>query len=126
MTDRSRQRLTLEVLLLTGAFIASLFFNGKDIVFFALSLGAIALWAMLIHHDFYRRAHPLPLNLFTVCLFGFWLWLGIHSLFATVSYVSMVNFWWVGNLFLTALTSLTGDFAKAVKAARRKITRHCC
>ena len=86
----------LSALLVTGAFVASLFFNGIDLRFFALTF--ILLIAALINTTIvmYRQGSQIGNLLIPVTLLLFWLWLGISNVFSPVIYLSTVNFWWIG------------------------------
>jgi len=99
----------VNALLVTGAFVASLFFNGIDLRFFALTF--ILLFAALISTAIvmYRQGLQIGNLLIPVTLLLFWLWLGISIVFSPVIYLSTVNFWWIGIFPLTFLIFYFSD-----------------
>jgi O-antigen ligase len=86
----------LNLTLVIGAFIASLFFNGIDIRFFALAYLFLLGWIFSSGISTYRKGYELGNLLIPVSIILFWLWLGIDIVFSPVFYLSVVNFWWVG------------------------------
>lgn len=86
----------LNLALVTGAFISSLFFNGIDIRVFALVFILLLGWLFSNGINGYRNGYVLGNLLIPVCILLFWLWLGINIPFSQVVYLSVVNFWWVG------------------------------
>ncbi len=93
----------LNALLVTGAFISSLFFNGIDIRFFALTFLLLLAWVLINSIVMYRQGTQTGSLLIPVVITLFWLWLGIDIVFSQVVYLSTVNFWWVGVFPLTFL-----------------------
>ena len=91
----------LNLALILGAFIATLFFNGIDIRFFALAYALLFAWLLLSGIYNYRKAYLLGNLAIPVSLLLFWIWLGINIVFSQVFYLSLVNFWWVGIFVLT-------------------------
>ena len=87
---------TLNALLVTGAFMSSLFFNGIDLRFFALTFLLLLLWIIINTILIYRQGTQIGSLLIPVVITLFWLWLGIDIVFSQVVYLSTVNFWWVG------------------------------
>ena len=94
---------TLNALLVTGAFMSSLFFNGIDIRFFALTFLLLLAWVLINSIVMYRQGTQTGSLLIPVVITLFWLWLGIDIVFSQVVYLSTVNFWWVGVFPLTFL-----------------------
>jgi len=86
----------LYVVLFAAAFIAALFFNGIRIEFFALSMVLLVLLLFTVLWRGYDHGMHIPATPVTIALTLFWAWLAITLLWTKVSYVSMVNFWWVG------------------------------
>jgi len=85
-------------MLVAGAWTAALFFNGENLIAFAVCLFLLSLW--LVHTLAAARQHGmrtgdpwLPLSAFV-----FLLWLGVDGLFSQVSYLSRLNLFWVGVL----------------------------
>ena len=91
----------LNALLVTGAFIASLFFNGIDIRFFALTFILLFSSLTLNTLNIYRHGWNMGHFLIPITLILFWIWLGISIFFSQVVYLSIINFWWVGVFPLT-------------------------
>ena len=86
----------LKALLVTSAFITSLFFNGIDIRFFALTFLLLIAWILINTITIYRQGTRIGDLLIPVVITLFWIWLGIDIAFSQVVYLSTVNFWWVG------------------------------
>ena len=86
----------LNLALIIAAFIASLFFNGIDIRFFALVFILLLGWILFSGITAYRKGYQIGNLLILVSMVLFWLWLGIDIVFSPVFYLSVVNFWWVG------------------------------
>ncbi|NNF95916.1 MAG: O-antigen ligase family protein, partial [Halobacteria archaeon] len=86
----------INTLLVLGAFIASLFFNGIDIRFFAFVYLLLLGWILSSGITVYRKGNEVGNLLIPVSMILFWLWLGIDIVFSQVFYLSVVNFWWVG------------------------------
>ena len=86
----------LNLALVCGAFIASLFFNGLDIRFFALVFVLLLGWLLSSGIKNYRKGYIVGNLLILGSVFLFWFWLGISIVFSQVTHLSMVNFWWVG------------------------------
>lgn len=78
------------------AFIASLFFNGIDIRYFALVFILLSGYILINGISIYRKGLESGSLLIPVSMILFWLWLGIDIAFSPVFYLSVVNFWWVG------------------------------
>lgn len=93
----------LNLTFILGAFIASLFFNGSDIRFFALVFVFLLGWLFTINLRAYPQGHQIGSWLLPTSIILFWLWLGLNVLFSPVVYLSVVNFWWVGIFPLTFL-----------------------
>ncbi len=91
-----RQLNTLSLILVFGAFIASLFFNGNDIRLFSLVLLLLIGWLLVSGITIYQQGYEIGNPLIPVSLILFWVWLGISIVFSPVFYLSVVNFWWVG------------------------------
>lgn len=95
-------------LLLGGAVVASLFFNGSVIEFFALSMGLLCLLALVLLWRAYGDAVEVPRTSLALFLTLFWAWLAVGVFWSRVPYVSAVNFWWVGSFaFVFWLAMLT-------------------
>jgi O-antigen ligase len=86
----------LNLLLIIGAFIATLFFNGFDIRFFAFAYILLLGWLFANGISIYSNGYSSGNLLLPVSMVLFWLWLGINILSSQVFYLSVVNFWWVG------------------------------
>ena len=86
----------LNLILVFGAFIASLFFNGIDIRLFALVFVLLIGWLLVSGIMLYRHGYEIGTSLIPVSMLLFWVWLGINIVFSPVFYLSVVNFWWVG------------------------------
>lgn len=93
----------ISLIFILGAFIASLFFNGIDIRFFALTYILLLGWLLTNSLCAYNRGFHVGNLLLPVSVILFWLWLGLTILFSPVAYLSVVNFWWVGIFPLTFL-----------------------
>lgn len=95
-------------LLLGGALVASLFFNGTYIEYFSVTMGLLSLLALTVVWRTYPDALRLPRSALAVLLTLFWAWLALGQLWSRVPYVSMVNFWWIGSFpFVYWLATLT-------------------
>lgn len=95
-------------LLLGGAVVASLFFNGSVIEFFALSMGCLCLLALVLLWRVYGGTVEVPRTSLALFLTLFWAWLAVGVFWSRVPYVSAVNFWWVGSFaFVFWLAMLT-------------------
>ncbi|MHA1569405.1 MAG: O-antigen ligase family protein, partial [Alphaproteobacteria bacterium] len=90
-------------LLILGALIAALFFNGYDIRYFALSMSLLTGWLAWTAWQLYRQPVTLGSTLLPTLMLLYWLWLAFSILFSQVTYLSVVNFWWVGALPLVFL-----------------------
>ena len=100
----------LYALLFGAAAVASLFFNGMRIEYFALSLFILFMLLYVILWRGYSRGLQIPKTPLAIALTLFWLWLAVTQLWSRVPYVSMVNFWWVGSACLVFwLMSLDPD-----------------
>lgn len=96
--------------LFTGSLIASLFFNGTIIEYFAVSLALLCLLTLAVLWRSYGDAMHLSRGALTLALTLFWAWLALGLLWSRVPYVSMVNFWWVGSFaFVFWLATLTPE-----------------
>ena len=93
----------LNLILIIGAFIASLFFNGIDIRLYAIAFILLLGWLFSSSLRAYSHGYQLGNLLLPACVILFWLWLGLNILFSPVAYLSVVNFWWVGIFPLTFL-----------------------
>lgn len=101
------------------ALMASLFFNGVNIEYFAIVfillclLFAVPLWQ---DHD---RKFAIPIRSpLVISALLFLVWLGITLLWSPVGYISAANFWWVGSGCLVfLLTTLIFDHDKAWRSA---------
>ena len=90
-------RLTyINALLITSALVASLYFNGLDIRFYALTLCLLFCSFAINTAHIYRHGWNLGNMLIPITVALFWLWLGISILFSQVTYLSIINFWWIG------------------------------
>ncbi len=97
-------------LLLAGALVASLFFNGTYIEYFAVSLALLCLLTLAVLWRGYDDTMHLSRGALTLALTLFWAWLALGLLWSRVPYVSMVNFWWVGSFaFVFWLATLTPE-----------------
>ena len=100
----------LNLSLIIGAFIASLFFNGYDIRFFAFAFILLLGWLFANGIRLYTKGYSSGNLLLPLSLVLFWLWLGINIFSSPVFYLSVVNFWWVGVFPLAFLAyTLTTD-----------------
>ncbi len=88
------------VLLFGLAFVASLFFNGVRIEFFAVSMGLLLFLLLSALWRGYEPGLKIPKTLLAIALTLFWVWLAATLLWSPVPYVSTVNFWWVGSAVL--------------------------
>ena len=86
----------LNLALVIGAFIASLFFNGIDIRYFSLVFILLIGWLFVSGITIYHKGYEIGNFLIPVSMILFWVWLGINIMFSPVFYLSAVNFWWVG------------------------------
>lgn len=86
--------------LLVAALIASLYFNGTYIEYFAASLLLLCLLALVVLWRGYPAGFQVPRSALSLLLTLFWAWLALGLLWSRVPYVSMVNFWWVGSFTL--------------------------
>lgn len=87
-------------LLLGGALVASLFFNGTHIEYFSVTMVLLCLLALVVVWRAYPDILQLPRSALAVLLTLFWAWLALGQLWTRVPYVSMVNFWWIGSFTL--------------------------
>jgi len=96
------------MVLFCGAMVASLFFNGSAIEFFAISMGFLWLLALGILWQKYQEGFTVPRSALALMLTLFWSWLGLSLFWSPVPYVSAVNFWWIGSVvFVYWLATLT-------------------
>ena len=86
----------VNALLISGAFISSLLFNGIDLRFFALTFILLTGWIITITISGYRQGIAPGNLLIPILVLLFWGWLGINIVFSQVLYLSIINFWWVG------------------------------
>lgn len=108
--------------LFAGSFIASLFFNGTYIEYFAASLLLLCLLMLVVLWRGYQEGFQVPRSALSLFLTLFWAWLALGLLWSRVPYVSMVNFWWVGSFTLVFwLAILTPDAERCWHWASRLV-----
>lgn len=109
-------------LLLVGALVASLFFNGTYIEYFSLTLALLSLLALTMVWRAYDEVLRVPRTALALLLTLFWGWLALGLLWSRVPYVSMVNFWWVGSFtFVFWLVTLTPETEHCWKWSSRAV-----
>ena len=85
------------------ALLAALFFDGTDIRFFTLSYFFIVLLMAGILSQRYQQALELPVNSLVILAITLLAWLGFSGFFATVRYLAIINFFWLGAFLLVFL-----------------------
>lgn len=94
---RDARRWILYPLLFCAALVASLFFNGVNIEYFAITFILLGLlFGVSLWHG-YDRVFSIPRSPLMLTIVLFWSWLGITLLWSPVVYISIANFWWVGG-----------------------------
>lgn len=101
----------LYVLLFCAALVASLFFNGANIEYFAIAFILLCLLFAVPVWRGYGRTFAVPVRgPLVISALLFLTWLGVTLLWSPVGYVSTANFWWVGSGCLVfLLTTLVFD-----------------
>jgi O-antigen ligase len=108
--------------LFAGSLIASLFFNGTVIEYFAVSLALLCLLTIAVLWRAYGEVLQLPRTALALLLTLFWGWLALGLLWSRVPYVSMVNFWWVGSFtFVFWLATLTPQAERCWRWSSRAV-----
>lgn len=109
-------------LLFGGALVASLFFNGTYIEYFAVSMIALCLLALVMLWRGYEQVFHVPRSPLSLLLTLFWVWLAFGLIWSRVPYVSMVNFWWVGSFtFIYWLATLAPQAERCWTWASRTV-----
>lgn len=83
--------------LFTAALVASLFFNGLRIEYFALSLSLLLVLWMTVLWRGYTGTVSIPLTAIVLWVTLYWGWLALTLIWGDVPYVNMANFWWLGS-----------------------------
>lgn len=91
-------------LILAGALFCSLFFNGVSVVFLSAAVCLLLIWTGSVFINQFQSGIVIAGTLLNVTLFMFWVWLGLSLFWTQVSYVSVLNFWWIGSLPLVFFT----------------------
>ena len=108
--------------LFAGALVASLFFNGTYIEYFALAGVLLTVLLLAVLWRGYNEGFRLPKTVLALSLALFWAWLALGLIWSRVPYVSMVNFWWVGSIALMFwLATLTPDIERCWQWASRVV-----
>lgn len=108
--------------LFAAGLVASLFFNGTYIEFFAASFVFLCLLLLAMLWRAYDSLLRLPRSALALSLTLFWAWLALGLLWSRVPYVSMVNFWWVGSFaFAFWLATLTPEAERCWRWSSRTV-----
>jgi len=104
----------LSPLLLTAAFVCTLFFNGSALTWFAAAMVCLILWVLHCGVLFYQQNMRITSGVLSISVLLFWLWLGLDVVFSQVIYLGILNFWWVGVLPLVYLGYILHPHADAL------------
>jgi O-antigen ligase/tetratricopeptide (TPR) repeat protein len=97
--DRVPLRAGLSSLLFCGALVASLFFNGSEFEFLAVSQILLLSVFLVIILTSYNRGIKISRTFLALSVTLFWSWLALSSQFLTNTPVlTSINFWWMGTL----------------------------
>lgn len=83
-----------------ASLFASLFYNGQYIEYYSVSLSILMLGLLFLAHDNYDDL-SIPRNSILLTLLLFFLWMTIHIFIGSVTYLSIINLWWVGGFVVT-------------------------
>ncbi len=87
-----------QVIFILLALIGSLFFQGANLYALLATqiiLAGVLAWRLM---RVYGEEITLRIDLLSVALLTFWLWLAVSVLWSQVPYISGLTFWWVGVL----------------------------
>lgn len=96
--SRSTMMIWVRALLIGGALVAALFFNGLHVQSYDLALFLLGLWLLVSAWQGYRLGFHVPHTALTLCVTLFWTWLALSLLWNPAPQVGINYFWLVGCL----------------------------
>jgi O-antigen ligase len=83
-------------LLLVGAFVASLYFNGIHLQYYSIAMVLIFCWLLVALISGYHHNSTFYITPLMIALWTFLVFLLVSLLYHPVPYLGMINLWWVG------------------------------